>query len=245
MSGLFDLTGKVAVITGSTRGIGRAIAGAMAKAGARVVISGRKADQCDEVVSNLLNDGFDALPVACNVGRKEDLERLASETRRHFGRIDCLVLNAAINPYYGPLLQMPEEVFGKMVDSNLRSKLLLCSIVLPQMAQAGGGSAIVMSSIAGLAGSQRLGMYAITKSADMQLVRNLAVEWGPEEIRVNGIAPGIVRTDFSRALWEDPAIAAQAANYPLRRFGEPGDVAGAAVFLASQAASWMNGQTIV
>jgi NAD(P)-dependent dehydrogenase (short-subunit alcohol dehydrogenase family) len=246
MRNLFDLSGKVAVVTGSTRGIGRAIAEAMAAAGARVVITSRKADMCDEVASEFLNNGCDAHPVPCNVGRREDLERLVSETFRHFGAIDLLVLNAAINPYRGPLSQLPEDVFTKVIDSNLRSKLHLCNLVLPRMAGKGGGSVIVISSIVGLRGSLMLGMYAITKAADMQLVRNLAVEWGPANIRVNGIAPGIVRTDFARALWENPEIAAQAASsYPLRRFGEPDDLGGAAVFLASRAAAWMTGQTIV
>jgi NAD(P)-dependent dehydrogenase (short-subunit alcohol dehydrogenase family) len=241
----FDLKGKIVVVTGSTRGIGRAIAEAMAGAGARVVISSRNADMCDEVASALLNDGYDAHPVPCHVGKREDLERLASETYRHFGAIDSLVLNAAVNPYYGPLSQLPDSVFTKLIDSNLRSKVQLCNLVLPRMAERGGGSVIVISSVAGLQGSRVLGMYAITKAADMQLVRNLAVEWGPANIRVNGIAPGLVRTDFARALWENPATAGQAAVWPLRRIGEPGDIAGASVFLASPASAWMTGQTIV
>ena len=242
---MFDLTGKVAVITGSTRGIGRAIAEAMARAGAKVVISSRKLDKCDEVASALLNDRLEATSIACNIGKKEDLERLVAETRRHYGRIDCLVCNAAVNPYYGPLSKMPDEAFSKIIDSNVRSNLWLCNMVIPEMAARRDGSVIVVSSIAGFKGSLNLGMYAISKAADMQLVRNLAVEWGPSNVRVNCIAPGLVRTDFARALWENPQILSQAESaYPLRRIGEPEDIAGAAVFLAARAGNWMTGQTI-
>jgi NAD(P)-dependent dehydrogenase (short-subunit alcohol dehydrogenase family) len=246
MTQMFELKGKVALITGSTRGIGRAIAEAMAHAGAKVVISSRSADRCDEVVSDLLNDGHDAFPVPCHVGRKEDLERLVSATRKHFGAIDCLVCNAAANPYYGPLSQIPDEAVAKMLETNLWSKIWLCNLVLPQMAERGGGSVIVISSVAGLVGSSMLGMYAMTKASDMQLVRNLAVEWGPKKIRANCLAPGLVRTDFARALWENAELRARVeATTPLGRIGEPEDIGGAAVFLASRAASWITGQTLV
>lgn len=246
MANLFDLKGKVAIVTGSTRGIGRAVAEALARGGASVVISSRKADMCDEVASHLLNDGLEAFPVSCHIGKKEDLERLVSETRRHYGRIDCLVCNAAVNPYYGLISQMPDEAFTKIIDSNVRSNLWLCNMVIPEMAERRDGSVIIISSIAGLKGSLMLGMYAISKAADMQLVRNLAVEWGPKNVRVNCIAPGLVRTDFARALWEDPALRSQTeTNMPLRRIGEPEDIAGAAVFLASRAGAWMTGQTLV
>ncbi len=246
MARLFDLTGKVAVITGSTRGIGRAIAEGLARAGARVVISSRNVDKCDEVASELLNEGFDAFPVPCHVGREEDLKRLVAATNRHFGPIDILVCNAATNPYYGPLSGLTDEIFAKMVETNLHGKLRLCNMVLPQMAERGGGSIIIISSVSGLRGSPNLGMYGITKAADMQLVRNLAVEWGPRQVRVNGIAPGLVRTEFAKALWEDPVKRAAAERmWPLRRLGEPADIAGAAVFLAAQESSWMTGQTLV
>jgi len=246
MISLLDLTGKVAIVTGSTRGIGRAIAEAMARAGAKVVISSRKQDACDEVVSHILNEGLDATPIPCNVGRRGDLERLVSETRKYYGRIDCLVCNAAVNPYYGLITQMPDEVFTKVIDSNVRSNLWLSNLVIPEMAERRDGSIIFVSSIAGFKGSLMLGMYAISKAADMQLARNLAVEWGPKNVRVNSIAPGLVHTDFARTLWQNPEILARAeSSYPLRRIGEPEDIAGAAVFLASRAASWMTGQTIV
>jgi NAD(P)-dependent dehydrogenase (short-subunit alcohol dehydrogenase family) len=246
VASFFDLTGKVAVITGSTRGIGRAIAQAMARAGAKVVISSRKVDKCDEVASELLNEGLDAASIPCHIGKREDLERLVTESRRHFGPIDCLVLNAAVNPYYGPISGIPDEAFSKIIDSNVRSNLWLCNLVIPQMAGRGSGSIIFITSTAGLRGSTMLGMYAVSKAADMQLVRNLSVEWGPKGIRVNAIAPGLVRTDFARTLWEDPKLRSEAESvWPLRRIGEPQDIAGAAVFLASPAADWITGQTIV
>lgn len=246
MKNLFDLTGKVAVVTGSTKGIGRSIAEALARAGASVVISSRNRDACDEVASAILNDGLEAAPIPCHIGKKEDLERLVAETRRHYGKIDCLVCNAAVNPYYGPLAKMPDEAFTKIIDSNVRSYFWLCNLVIPEMAERRDGSVIIVSSIAGLKGSLNLGMYAISKAADMQLVRNLAVEWGPKNVRVNCIAPGLVRTDFARALWENPELLASAeANYPLRRIGEPDDIGGAAVFFASRAGNWTTGQTLV
>lgn len=246
MANLFDLKGKVAVITGSTKGIGRAIAEALARAGASVVISSRKADKCDEVAAAILNEGLEATPIPCHIGKKDDLEHLVAETRRYYGKIDCLVCNAAVNPYYGLLSQAPDEAFTKIIDSNVRSTLWLCNMVIPEMAERRDGSVIIVSSVAGLKGSLMLGMYAISKAADLQLVRNLAVEWGPKNVRVNAIAPGLVRTDFARALWENATLLAQAeSSYPLRRIGEPEDIAGAAVFLASRAGYWMTGQTIV
>ncbi len=246
MEKLFDLTGRVAVITGSTRGIGRAIAEGLARAGAGVVISSRSVDKCDEVASEFLNEGFDAFPVPCHVGREEDLKRLVTETARHFGPIDILVCNAATNPYYGPLSGLTGEIFTKMVETNLHGKLRLCNLVLPQMAEHGGGSVIIISSVSALRGSLNLGMYGITKAADIQLIRSLAVEWGPKRVRVNGIAPGLVRTDFARALWEDPERRAAAERtWPLRRLGEPSDIAGAAIFLAARESNWMTGQTLV
>jgi len=246
MPNLFDLKGKVAIVTGSTKGIGRSIAEALARAGASVVISSRKQDKCDEVASHILNDGLEAMPIACNIGKREDVEQLVAQTQKYYGRIDCLVCNAAVNPYYGLISQIPDEIFTKVIDSNVRSNLWLCNLTIPEMAQRRDGSVIIVSSITGLRGQLMLGMYAISKAADMQLVRNLAVEWGPMNVRINGIAPGLVRTDFARTLWENPEILSQAEkNTPLRRIGEPDDIGGAAVFLASSAARWMTGQTIV
>jgi NAD(P)-dependent dehydrogenase (short-subunit alcohol dehydrogenase family) len=243
---LFDLNGKVAVITGSTRGIGRAIAEAMARAGAKVVISSRKADKCTEVAEAIKNEGWEATPIACNIGKREDLERLVAETKQCYGRIDSLVCNAAVNPYFGPMAQAPDEAFTKIIDSNVRSNLWLCNLVIPEMAERRDGTVIIVSSIGGLKGSSMLGLYCISKAADMQLARNLAVEWGPSNVRVNCIAPGLVRTDFARALWEDPkTLARSEAACPLGRIGEPDEIAGMAVLLASRAGNWITGQTFV
>jgi len=246
MKSLFDLTGKVAVITGSTKGIGRAIAEAMARAGASVVVSSRKADKCEEVAGAIRSEGLKATAIACHIGKREDVERLVSETERQYGKIDALVCNAAVNPYYGPMSGLTDDAFTKVIDSNVRSNVWLCNLVLPGMAERRDGSVIIVSSIGGLRGSTHLGMYAISKAADFQLARNLAVEWGPKNIRVNCIAPGLVRTDFARALWENKEVLNRAeTTTPLRRIGEPDDIAGAAVFLSSRAGAWMTGQVIV
>jgi NAD(P)-dependent dehydrogenase (short-subunit alcohol dehydrogenase family) len=246
MSDLFDLRGRAAIVTGSTRGIGRAIAEALARAGAGVVISSRKLDACDQVASELLNEGLDAVPIPCHVGRPEDLARLTEETLRHYGRIDCLVCNAAVNPAYGPLAALTDEAFAKVIESNVHSTIRLCNRVLPHMAERSEGSVILVSSITGLRGTPNLGVYGLSKAATLQLARSLAVEWGPRNIRVNCIAPGLVRTDFARALWQDAELLRRIEGAtPLGRIGEPADIAGAAVFLASAASRWMTGQTLV
>ncbi|HET9531049.1 MAG TPA: SDR family oxidoreductase [Blastocatellia bacterium] len=243
---LFDLSGKTAIVTGSTKGIGRAIAEALARAGARVVISSRKADKCQEVAGLIRSEGLEAVSIPCHIGKRDEVERLVSETKKQYGQIDILVCNAAVNPYFGPMAGLTDEAFTKVIDSNVRSNIWLCNLVLPGMAESKDGSIIIVSSIGGLRGSLNLGIYAISKAADFQLARNLAVEWGPHNIRVNCIAPGLVRTDFARALWENPVTLAHAeAANPLRRIGEPEDIAGAAVFLASPASRWMTGQIIV
>jgi NAD(P)-dependent dehydrogenase (short-subunit alcohol dehydrogenase family) len=243
---LFDLAGKVAVITGSTKGIGRAIAEALARAGARVVISSRKADKCEEVANQVKSEGLEAVPIACHIGRREDVEHLISEAKSVYGQIDILVCNAAVNPYYGPMSGLTDDAFTRVIDSNVRSNLWLCNLAIPDMAERKDGSVIIVSSIGGLKGSQNLGIYAISKAADFQLARNLAVEWGPHNIRVNCIAPGLVRTDFARALWENKELLARAESItPLGRIGEPDDISGAAVFLASPAGRWMTGQVLV
>ena len=243
---LFDLSDKVAIVTGSTKGIGRAIAESLARAGAKVVISSRKPDKCEEVAAHIRSEGREAAAIACHIGKREDVERLVSETKNKYGQIDILVCNAAVNPYYGPMAGLTDDAFTKVVDSNVRSNIWLCNLVLPGMAERKDGSVIIVSSIGGLRGSLNLGIYAISKAADFQLARNLAVEWGPRNIRVNCIAPGLVRTDFARALWENPeALAKTEAATPLRRIGEPEDIAGAAVYLASPASRWVTGQVIV
>jgi NAD(P)-dependent dehydrogenase (short-subunit alcohol dehydrogenase family) len=243
---LFDLTGKVAVITGSSKGIGRAIAERMAEHGAKVVVSSRKADACEAVARGIRDRGGEAIVVPCHIARKEELQALVDRTIAQWGGIDTLVCNAAVNPYLGPAIGASDEVYERVMGANVRSNFWLCNMVLPQMAERGGGSITIISSIGGLRGSAQLGLYAISKAADMQLARNICVEWGPKNIRANTIAPGLVRTDFARALWEDPALyRRRTRGTPLQRIGEPDEIAGAAVFLASAAGSFVTGQTLV
>lgn len=244
--GFFDLQGKVAVVTGGSKGIGRAICERMAQAGARVVVSSRKIDACQEVVDGIKAKGGDALAVACNVSHIDQLQNLVDTAMGTYGRIDCLVGNAAVNPHYGPMTTIDEGAFQKIVDCNIRANLWLARMVLPQMAQRKEGTFIVISSIAGLKGTDDIGMYGVSKAADMALARNLAVRWGEHNIRINTIAPGLIKTDFARALWEDPKRRAEVeASYPLRRIGDPDDIAGVAVFLAAEAGRYITGQTIV
>jgi NAD(P)-dependent dehydrogenase (short-subunit alcohol dehydrogenase family) len=246
MKDLFDLGGRVAVVTGSTKGIGKAIAEAMAAQGAKLVISSRKAPACDRVASQIRQAGGEAIAIPCNVSHKDQLQHLVDETRRELGAIDILVANAGVNPFYGASLEIPDSAFEKILDVNVRSNHWLCQMVIPEMRERGAGVIIIVSSVTGLKGSSALGSYAISKAADMQLVRNLAVEFGPDGIRANCIAPGVVKTDFARALWEDPqASERQEACTPLRRLGTPEDIAGAAVFLAARAGAWLTGQSIV
>lgn len=246
MSSLFDLTGKVAVITGSSKGIGRAIAERMAEHGAKVVVSSRKVDACEQVARGIRDRGGEATVIPCHVARKEELQKLVDQTAALWGGIDVLVCNAAVNPYLGPAAGASDEVYERVMGANVRSNFWLCNMVLPQMAARGGGSVIIISSIGGLRGSAQLGLYAISKAADMQLARNIAVEWGPSNVRANAIAPGLIRTDFARALWEDPELyRKRTRTTPLQRIGEPDEIAGAAVFLAARAGSFLTGQTIV
>lgn len=243
---LFDLSGKVALITGSTKGIGLAIAQQMAKAGAKVVISSRKQDVCEQVAADIEKDGGTAIAIPCNINYNEELQGLVDKTISAFGKIDILVCNAALNPFYGSSQDIPDSAFQKIMDTNIGQVHRLCQMVIPQMAERKDGSVIIVSSIGGLKGTDVLGAYAISKAADMQIARNLAVEWGPKNIRVNCIAPGLIRTDFARALWENPETYAKTVeNYPLRRIGEPEEIAGTAVYLASSAGSFCTGQTIV
>ena len=243
---LFDLKGKVAIITGSSRGIGRAIAERMAEHGAKVVVSSRKAEACEEVAQVIRARGGEALVQPCNINRKEELQALVDATLAKWGRIDILVCNAAINPHFGPSVGIPDEAFDKILGANVRSNHWLCNMVAPHMAAQNDGAIIIISSIAGLIGNDTLGTYGISKAADMQIARNLAVEWGPKNIRANCIAPGLVKTDFAKELWNTPSIYNKVIkNYPLRRIGEPDEIAGAAVFLASAAGQFMTGQTMV
>ena len=243
---MFDLAGKVALVTGSTKGIGKAIAEQMANAGARVVISSRKAGACEKVRAEFAARGQEALAVSCNVGQKEELTRLVETVMGKWGRIDALVCNAATNPYFGPMLNASDEVFDKIMLTNVKSVMWLANMVLPQMAERRDGAMIIISSIGALRGSSQLGLYATSKAAEAGMCRALACEWSPKNIRINCIAPGLIRTDFARALWEDETRRkAREALTPLRRIGEPRDIGGIAVFLASEAGSFVTGQMIV
>ena len=243
---LFDLSGQVALITGSSRGIGKAIAEQMAAAGAKVVISSRKQDACDLVRDEIKARGGEAISVACNIGRKEEVEGLIKAALEQIGRIDILVCNAAVNPFYGSLLKLDDDAWDKIMDSNVKSSWWLCKLVAPHMTERGSGNIILISSIGAFRSTAVLGAYGISKAADAQLARNLALELGPKGIRVNAIAPGLVKTDFAKALWSNPTILQNVEQRaPLRRIGQPVEIAGVAVFLASQAASFVTGQLIV
>jgi len=243
---MFDLTGKVAVITGSSRGIGRAIAIDMAKAGAKVVVSSRKAEACEEVAEVIRADGGEVMVVPCNISDRAQLENLVEETEKAWGKVDILVCNAAANPYYGPLAKIPDESYAKTMGNNVQSNLWLCQMTMPKMAERGDGSVIIVSSIAGIRGSAMLGAYGISKAADLGLVMNLSSEFGPKNVRINAILPGVIKTDFAKALWDNPEIhKATVEATTLKRIGDPEDISGVAVFLASDAAKYMTGTSLV
>jgi NAD(P)-dependent dehydrogenase (short-subunit alcohol dehydrogenase family) len=245
---LFDLSGKVAVITGSSRGIGRGVAERLAEHGAKVVVSSRKLEACQLVAEGINNSrgAGTALAVAANISSKEALGELVTRTRDAFGKIDILICNAATNVHFGSLLGIKDEQFRKILDNNILSNHWLVQLVAPEMTARKDGAIVIVSSIGGLKGSPLIGAYNISKAADMQLARNLAVELGPHNIRVNCVAPSIIKTDFARALWDNPKIAnAAAAATPLRRLGDVDDVSGAVVFLSSPAARYITGQTLV
>ena len=246
---LFDLSGKTAVVTGSTLGIGLAIAEALAAFGAKVAISSRKPDKCDEVRDAINASGLaaaEAIAIPCNMSRMEDIDNLVATAMKELGRIDILVCNAAVNPHFGPIASIPEEVFDKTIETNVKNNLWLCNKVIPQMAERKDGAVMIVSSVGGFKGHPNIGTYNIAKAADMAIVRNLAVEWGPSNIRVNAICPAVVKTKFAKALWEDPEVQKQASEvYPLRRLGEPEDIAGIAVYLASRAGAWTTGQSLI
>ena len=246
MSSLFDLTGKVAIVTGSTKGIGLAIARRMAEHGATVVVSSRKADVCETVAKDIRDAGGKAVVIPCHVSHKDQLQNLVDRTLAECGGIDIVVANAAVNPYMGPAAGVSDDVYERVMGTNVRSNFWLSNMVCPHLAARGGGSFIIISSIGGLIGSPVIGLYGISKAADIALVRNIAVEWGPQNVRANAIAPGLVRTDFARALWEDPVRYKKTTrDAPLGRIGEPDEIAGAAIYLASSSGSFTTGQALV
>ena len=245
--GLFDLTDRVAVITGASKGMGLAMANALADHGAKVVISSRKLDQCEAACAAITarHGAGRAIAIACNIGYKEQLQALVDETHERLGSIDVLICNAGVNPFFGPSADIPDSAFDKIMASNVKSNHWLAHMVLPDMVEKRHGSVIVTSSTAAFGPSEVLGTYNISKTADLALVRNLALEYGPFNVRVNAICPGLIRTDFAKALWDNPEIEKRATErMPLRRVGEPEELAGVAVFLASDASSYVTGQAI-
>lgn len=241
----FDLTGHVALITGSSRGIGKAIALAYAAAGAKVVVTSRKIESCQVVAEEIEAGGGEALAVACNVSRKEQIETLVEKTQSKLGDVSIVVCNAAANPAYGPMADLDDKAFEKIMATNVGANIQLINLVAPSMAKRGGGSVILLSSIAGIMGSRTIGAYALSKAADIQLARNYAVDLGPQNIRVNAILPGLIQTEFSTVLWEGERGRRFVDRTPLGRLGEAEDIAGVALFLASGASKFVTGQGIV
>jgi NAD(P)-dependent dehydrogenase (short-subunit alcohol dehydrogenase family) len=244
---LFDLNGKVALLTGASKGMGKAMAEGLAEHGAKVVVSSRKLDQCQATVAEInatYGEGT-AIAVACNIGYKEQLQALVDTTHEQLGPIDILVANAGINPFFGSMTDIPDSAFDKIMSSNIKSNHWLCQMVAPDMIAKGSGSIMITASTGAFAGSENLGTYSISKLADIALVRNLALEWGPSGVRVNAICPGLIKTDFAKELWNNPE-AEQKANeqVPLRRLGEAEDLKGVAVFLASDSSSYITGQAL-
>ena len=245
-SKMFDLSGKVAVVTGGSRGIGRSICEQMAAHGAKVVVSSRKLPACEEVVKGIKAKGGEATAVAASISEKAQLENLVAFARKTYGRIDIMVCNAASNPYFGPLSGLKEEVFLKIMQNNVMSNIAMMNMVGPEMAERKDGVFIIVSSIGGLVGSSHIAAYNMSKAADINLVKSLAMEWGKHNIRVNCIAPGLIQTDFAKALWDNPeTLKASTARSPLLRIGIPDEIAGAAVLMGSKAGDFMTGQTIV
>ena len=244
---LFDLSGRTAIVTGASRGIGEAIARRLAQHGARVVVSSRNLEPCQAVA-----DGIDAdegraaaSAFACNVSHHDQLEALVAHANEVFGPVDILVPNAAVNVHFGPSAGIEDAQIDKIMGANFKSTHALSHLVAPQMKAAGGGAIVVISSISAFVGNANIGTYGVSKAADLQLTRNLAVEYGPHGIRANAIAPGVVKTQFAERLWTDPGMEEKITNdIPARRFGEPDDIAGVAVMLASRAGAWMNGSCV-
>ncbi len=247
MSDMFNLEGKVALLTGASKGMGKAMAEGLAEHGARVVISSRKLDQCEAVAAeiNEAHGAGTATPFACNIGHKEQLQALVDATHAEVGTIDILIGNAGVNPFYGSMSEIPDWAFDKIMGSNVRSNHWLCQMVAPDMIAKKSGSMMITASVGAFGPSTVLGTYNISKLADIALVRNLAAELGPHGVRVNAICPGLIKTDFAKELWDNPEAEKRASeDYPLRRLGEPEDFKGVVVFLASEASAYMTGQAL-
>lgn len=245
VSALFDLHGKVAIVTGSSRGIGFASARAMAEHGARVAISGRKADAAEAAAAQIRAAGGEAIAVPCNIGRKDELQRLVDAANEAWGRVDIVMANAAIHPWIGSVLDLKEETFAKFMQVNVQSSIWLAQMTVPHMLDRGYGRFIVVASVVGILGDPVTGTYGLTKAADMQFVRNLATEFGSRGVTANCIAPGTFKTEMARSQWEDEKLVEwYRQRNPSQRFGEVEEIAGLAVLLASPSGGYINGQTI-
>jgi len=248
MSDLFDLSDKVAIITGSSRGLGFASALRMAEHGAKVVVSGRKADACEAAAAEINKSAKgtgQAIAIACNIGRKAEVENLVQRTLSQWGRIDIVMANAAIHPWVGSVLDLPDETFAKFMQVNLQSSIWFAQMTVPGMIERGYGRFIVVASIVGILGDPETGTYGLTKAGDMQFVRNMAMEFASKGVCANCIAPGTFKTEMARSQWENEELVKwyQQRN-PSKRFGEVDEIAGLALLLASRAGGYINGQTI-
>ena len=244
---LFDLSGKVALVTGASKGMGRAMAEALVSNGAKVIISSRKQDQL-ELVAAEINKGYDkdqVRAISCNMSQEDQIDNLVKRAEKTFGPVDVLVGNAGVNPYYGPISEVSRTAYSKTMDTNVYSNLLLAKKLNPGMREVGGGSMIFTSSVGAFKPSLSLGVYGMSKLSLIGLTRNLAAEYGPFGIRVNAICPGLIKTDFAKAIWKNPEAEQRAkTEIPLRRLGEVDDFKGIAVFLASDSSSYITGQAL-
>ncbi len=239
---LFQLDGKVALVTGASKGIGEAMARGLAEFGARVVVSSRKQEAVDAVARAFKSDGLEATAIAANMGNIEDIHALVEQTQNAYGGIDIIINNAAVNPVFGPIENTDESAFDKIIDVNLKGPFELCKKACPILRQRGGGSIIHISSIGGLKPESGIGIYSVSKAALINLTQAMAQDWGADNIRVNAICPGLIKTKFSEALWGNEKILERFIKHiPLNRAGSPDDVAGLAVFLASDAAAYCTG----
>lgn len=245
-SPLFALNGQVALITGATRGIGLAIAREYGRAGARLLVSSESADDCERVTAILRTEGFEAVGIAADLSQATAVRQLAVQALAVYGQVDVLVCNAGVAPHMGPMADADEDQWRLTMAVNLQSAVLLTSALLPSMAERGGGSVVLMASIAGVRGNKGLGLYGLSKAALAQLARNLAVEWGPMNIRVNAISPGVIQTEFARPLTDNAELMRKRlALTPLRRTGQPEEVAALALLLAAPGGAFISGQNII
>jgi len=238
----FDLTNKVAILTGASKGIGKSMAHMLATYGAKVVVSSRKQESVNEVATELKQQGLEATAIACHVGDETQLKNLVEQTIETYGRIDILINNAATNPVFGPLSDMNEAVFDKVMNVNVKACMLLSNLCFPHMKKQGGGSIINVASIEGLKPSPGMSLYSISKAALIMLSQSQAKEWGALGIRSNALCPGLVQTKFSAAIWQNESILKNfISQLPLGRMAQPDEMTGITLFLASDASKFCTG----